>query len=284
MRRRSIALWAALAAVLALAGCESPGFSNKNAELARRHGEVGFAVLEKGDHRAVFAVNGRKVAVVPPKGYCLDQDSLSVTKRSAFALVADCLRTEVKALAEDPGGPAANAFPAILTITVSGETAFGAKPGAMSAFEALLGTPAGGRLLGRGEQGGTGRVVAAKRVDGALYVLVEERQAQGSDSIFAPRFWRAFTEINNRLVLVTVSCFNAKPLGDDRMLGFLASQIAALRAANDMSPGADGPEIANEVLAGLNTAPEPAATGKGTRAARSRQAPAAAPMAPRRPG
>lgn len=278
MRRVSKGLWLVQFLVLALAGCESPGFSARDTELARQQGKVGFAVLEASPARAVFAVKGREVVVEPPEGYCLDEQSLAVTRRSAFALVADCIESEEKALADGGGsGDLSEAFPGILTVTVSGETAFGGEPGALAAFETLLDTTAGGRLLGRGDGAGTGRVVTARRVDGALYVLVEETGAEGAQSIFAPRFWRVFTEINDRLVLVTLSGFKDRPVGEDEMLAFLAAQMTALRSANDMTASVDEAQTAARVLAGLESAPSVAE-------GRSAQAPLLAPMAPRRPG
>lgn len=272
--------WLAPVALLVLAGCESPGMSGLSDELARQRGEVGFAVVRNSEHRAVFAVNGRQVAVEPPEGYCLDEEAIAVSRRSAFALVTDCMESQEAALANgDSGETLPRTFPGILTVTVSGEAAFGEEPGALAAFQSLLGTEAGGRLLGRGDGSGPGRVVAAKRVGGTLYVLIEEARAEGSESIFAPGFWRAFTEINGRLVLVTVSGFNDRPLGEDEMLAFLASQITRLREANGLEPGAGEEQIASAVMAELQ-----AIRSAEREAAQSEQAPRAAPMPPRRRG
>ncbi len=158
--------------------------------------------------------------------------------------------------------------PGILTVTVSGETAFGAEPGALTAFESMLDTDAGGRLLGRGDGSERGRVVGTRRVDGALYVLVEEQglEAEGSESILAPRFWRAFTEINERMVLVTVSGFSDRPLAEDEMLAFLAAQMSELRDANGLAASPDEARIVDAVLAGvLSQAEGGEAAGEATR-------------------
>ncbi|HUF88280.1 MAG TPA: hypothetical protein VMM59_12930 [Thermohalobaculum sp.] len=267
--------WLTLA--LLLAGCEvpqTPGLSGREHELARLRGEVGFAVLESGVARVVFAANGRQIVVEPPDGYCLDEESVAVTQRSAFALVTDCVDSQGLANGESGAG-LPRPFPGILTITVSGEAAFGEEPGALAAFETLLGTEAGGRLLGRGDGTGPGRVVTAERVGRALYVLVEEATAEGSESIFAPRFWRAFAEINGRLLLVTVSGFNDRPLGEDEMLAFLTAQMTRLRAANGP---ATGPGAAAAVLEGVETGP-----AAETAAERSGRASLLAPVAPPRP-
>ena len=279
-------LWPVAAAALALAGCESPGLSGRDAELERLRGERGFAVLEQGEDRAVFAVKGREIAVEPPEGYCLDEESIAVTRRSAFALVSDCMHETEAALANGGNGETLpRAFPGFLTVAVSGEAAFAEQPGALPAFETLLESGSGGRLLGRGEDTAPGEIVTMRRVDGALYVLIEEREGEGSESIFAPRFWRAFTEVNGRLVLVTVSCFNDRPLGEGEMLDFLAAQITELREANGQ-PAGDERVIASAVMAGLDhagsAAAEPAPSPR--MAGRAGTAPGRAPVAPRRPG
>lgn len=267
-----------LALTLALAACEmpaTPGLSGRDEELAR---QGGFVVLDAGEQRAVFAAQGREVAIEPPDGYCLDEESIAVSQRSGFVLVTDCMDSHENALANgESGDHLPRAFPGILTITVAGESAFGAEPGAMAAFESLLGTASGGRLLGRGDETGPGRVVTSRRIDGALYVLIEDAAA-GDPSILSPRFWRAFTEINGRLVLVTVSGFNGRPLGEEEMLRFLAAQVAELRAANGLAPSADEGRIAALVLEGLETVPAAVPDE-----ARSAQAPVMAPMAAQRP-
>lgn len=300
--RRGAAPAAGLVAALALAGCDSPGFSGRDAEIERKRGERGFAVLESGETRALFAANGERIAVEPPDGYCLDEESIAVTRRSAFVLVADCMHSHETALANGESGERLpRAFPGILTVTVSGEAVFGQEPDALPVFETLLETEAGGRLLGRGESTTAGEIVAMRRLDGALYVLIEERQAEGAGSIFAPRFWRAFSEVNGRLVLVTVSGFSDRPLGEGEMLAFLAAQMVELRNANGLPASADETELATLVMSGLR----PAGSAEGTPVPRSRvveaaaadggaadggaggsggTAPGRAPVAPRRPG
>jgi hypothetical protein len=288
-RRRRAAL--GLSLVLVLAGCEltEPGLSERDDELARRAGTDAFAVVETGEERAVFAAAGSRIVIEPPEGYCLDEDSVAVSQRSAFVLVADCMQAQEAALANG-ADRLPRAFPGILTVTVSGEEAFGSGRAALASFERLLGTEAGAGLLGRGNDGGPGRVVAMNRVDGALYVLVEEVASEGGGSLLAPRFWRAFTEINGRLVLVTVSGFSDRPMAEEEMLAFLAAQMAGLRRANGLEPSANEERIAAAVLEGLRPPAEPEATpvpkGRGGSAGTSARgaAPGAAPAPQLRPG
>lgn len=288
-RRRPAAL--ALSLGLVLAGCElaEPGLSGRDDETMRRGGKGALAVVEKSEERAVFATAGNRIVIEPPAGYCLDKASVAVSERSAFVLVTDCLRDQQAVLANG-ADTLPRAFPGILTVTVSGEAAFGSGATALASFESLLETEAAAGLLGRGNGGGPGRILAMNRVDGVLYVLVEERAPEGGHSLLAPRFWRAFTEIGGRLVLVTVSGFSDRPLAEEEMLAFLTAQMAGLRRANGLAPGVDETRIAAALLEGLRpmpgagTTPVPRPRYEGAGGSAHRAAPGAAPVPQPRPG
>ena len=251
-------LLAGALAVLALAGCETPGESGLEAEIARQNYERGFAVIEASAERAVFSARGQRIVVEPPQGYCLDEGSVVVTRHAAFALVAECMQDR---RAELENGAAAGraveielprVFPGILTVSVSGEPAYGSEAGAFDAFEEMLGTTAGLKLLGRSSRSAPGTITATRRIGGALYVLIEEPAAADAP-ILAPRFWRAFMNISGRLVMVTVSSFSDRPMAEDAMMGFLAQQMTRLRRANGLRIDAEEDEIARQMAASLAT-------------------------------
>ena len=290
---RSSWMLAAVLAVLALAACETPGMSGRDAEFARVRAARGFAVIEATAERAVFAVRGQRIVVEPPQGYCLDEGSVTVTRSAAFALVADCM-TDHQAELENGSGVGRvveielpRVFPGILTVSVSGEPAYGWAAGALDAFEELLGAEAGLKLLGRGKSQAPGKIIATRRIGGALYVLIEDPAAADAP-ILAPRFWRAFMNTNGRLVLVTVSSFSDRPMAEDAMMGFLAQQMTQLRRANGLRINREEDEIARQMAESLG-----AAAGQGElivirsatpTVAVGRAGPARAPVAPRRPG
>jgi hypothetical protein len=291
------------------------GADGVEAELDRIRGQKSFAIISSTSQSATFNARGQRIVVEPPQGYCLDEGSVSVTLKAAFALVSDCMVNGGPELAENAGkGNVMNfapprAFPGIMTVSVSGEPAYGSEPGALDAFEALLDTPAGLTLLGRGSSPVSGEVIAVRRIGGALYVLVEE-QPGGGGAFLASRFWRAFIDINDRLVLVTVSSFSDRPIADDAMLGFLALQMTRLRQVNSLAPDSEEGEIASNFAArrarvggqrglkaiqavtsdraGPKRSPEPLRRGKvassGGGNSGGVHAPSRAPAAPRRPG
>jgi len=303
-----------LLSALGLGACTNlPGESGLGAELARVRGVKSLAIVSASPERAVFMARGQRILVEPPEGYCLDEDSVAVSRNAAFALVADCLEYPQAALAEG-GGAASNggaaalprSFPGILTVSISGAPAYGTEPGSLDAFEELLVSDSGLDLLGRGTNRQAGRVVATRRVGGALYVLIHE-PVDETTSILAPNFWRAFLEVRDRLVLVTVSSFVDRPMAEDAMMGFLAQQMVRLREGNGLGGDPEESSIAAAMAASLTVPepesgpvtqerPEPVGVIAPGRAPRPRDrlanarteaappAPHAAPRAPARPG
>jgi hypothetical protein len=284
-------LFGYLLGAMALTGCENIGESRVESELARIRGEKGFAVISSTSSRAVFAVRGQRVTVEPPEGYCLDEGSIDVSRLAAFALVADCLDVQVAALETGSGAGMAreialpHSFPGILTTSISGEPAFDQSQQSLDEFEAFIGTEQGRKLLGRGNGTVPGMVIATRKVGGALYVLVERQQTTG-DEFLAPRFWRAFIDINDRLVLVTVSSFTDRPIGEDSMIGFLAHQIARLRSANGLPADGEEDAIARQMAVTLDLASgtDTLIVGRADAAAKASDAtdPARAPRPPAR--
>jgi hypothetical protein len=249
-----------LLVLLALAGCADLGESGVDAEFNRIQGERGVAVVSSSPQRAVFMARGQRIVVEPLASYCLDADAIEVTRRSAFTLITDCLDDRQVEVAQESGSGQAIAinlprsFPGIMTVSVSGDPALGSEPQALDEFEALLRSDAGRQLLTRGDNGAKGSIVATRRAGRALYVLVDEEG--GQSSFLSPRYWRGFIQINERLVLVTVSSFSDRPTAADGMLAFLASQTAQLRRANGMKPDFDEDGIASQLAAFFSASPE----------------------------
>ena len=248
-----------LLATAGLGGCEDIGKSGVEAELARIRGEKGFAVISSTATRAVFAVRGQRIVVEPPDGYCLDEGSVDVSRLAAFALVADCLQDRLVEMDSGSGTEKSGqvslprSFPGILTISISGEPAYDRGPQALDNLEALIESEQGRKLLGRGKDGTPGHTIATRRIGGALYVLIEAPAATGA-TFLAPRFWRAFIDVSDRMVLVTVSSFSDRPIAEDAMMGFLAQQMSRLRDVNGLIVDDEEVEIARNTAQTLDLA------------------------------
>ena len=253
-RRRALVTVALLGALGGLGGCAEMGlergFSGRDAEWTRTHGPGDFAVVSASHSRAVVSALGQQVAVEPANGFCLAEEAIETSDRSAFLLLGDCA-------IEDPAQsvpPAEGALdlptgvPGIITVSISGDPGFsrlGSDAGDLADLQSFVGTPEGRALLGRGGDGDDVTVADTRRIGNTLYVLVED--TDGGVPVLAPRFWRAFLELNERLAVVTISGFRDRPLPEEEMLRHLGDQVRQLQVANS--------EPVNEVPVQLAEAP-----------------------------
>lgn len=220
------------AALALLAACQpgSFGHSGRSAEWARARGA--YSVVSASPSRAILSAQGQSVAVEPSPGFCLAEDSIETSDRSAFVLIGDCMMGDDAGMAG--GGFDAPGMPGVITVSIAGDPGFatnGASPQDLSQLETYLAGPEGRTLLGRGGDGSQVSVVETRRQGDILYVLVEDR-ADEAVPLFGPRFWRAFVELNDRLAVVTVNGFRDVPMGDDQMLSHLGQQVRQLQMAN----------------------------------------------------
>ncbi|MEO1275406.1 MAG: hypothetical protein AAFV96_08450, partial [Pseudomonadota bacterium] len=220
-------------AVGLLSGCMvSPGEPTLDAELTRvRDGEA-FRVVSVSPLEAVIDARGRPVVVSPGKGACINPDTLDLAVNSAFMLLTDCA-VELGASNGQASTTRAGArlsidhgFPGLITVSVSGDGR-----GTLESLERFVASDAGRVQLARGSDGAGVEIAEMREIDDALFVLA--RSVDQPVPLLSNEFWRAFVEVNERLVLVTVSAFQANELGKEAMFAEALGQVEALRAGND---------------------------------------------------
>lgn len=181
------------------------------------------AVRSVAAERAVLAVNGRRVTVVPPQGLCIAGDAARSAADAVFVLIGACA-----------GAAHGTAASAILTASVAPAGLFGQdadRAAELDRLEEFLGSERGLALVGRQSGGEAPRILETYREGELLLLLVEERGEPGSP-IWSPRFWRAFLDLNGRMVSLTAGSLRTQPLGDREMLALLRDFIVRLREAN----------------------------------------------------
>jgi hypothetical protein len=234
--RRSLAAAALLSGLGACAelGLER-GLSGRDAEWARTAAPGDFAIVSADHRRAVVSALGNQVAVEPANGFCLAQEAIETSERSAFLLLGDCALEAPAATfsGADQQLDLPPGVPGIITVTISGDPGFsrlGTQAGGLADLQAFVETPEGRALLGRGGDGDQVSVADSRRIGNTLYVLVED--SNGGVPVLAARFWRAFVELNERLAVVTISGFRDRPLPEEEMLRHLGDQVRQLQVAN----------------------------------------------------
>lgn len=175
--------------------------------------------------RAVITAGGNSVVVVPPAGYCIVRDSAQTGEQGVFLLIGAC------------PSPAEGTLPALLTASISPAALFtdGTAPAdELDRLETFLGSDRGRPLLGRSGAPGAPEILESYRENDALILLVEDK-GEPVLAVSAPRFWRAFLELNGRMASLSASTL-AGERGDDRaVLALMRDFVAALRTANAAS-------------------------------------------------
>jgi len=192
-----------LAAALALAGCDAGSMTGGAAS------------------RTKVTVAGRAVTIVAPAGLCIDTASTASDAAGAFVLMRDC-------------GAGSNARPARAALTASvssgGLTGEGdATAASLQELQEYLGTSDGLAMVGRSGRSDRVAIRSEHLAGDVLFVLVEDGGPQPIAGL-DPVFWRAFLEVNERMIVLSVLGFGG--VGPQQGLDELAALASAIRGAN----------------------------------------------------
>jgi hypothetical protein len=122
----------------------------------------------------------------------------------------------------------------ILTASVSPTGLAGSENGmkpALSTLGQFLATPVGVFTLGKSHVKGATSILQTKQTDTALYLLVEDK-AFSDDAGVSNRYWRAFTEVNGRLVALSVTGYSDSDPEEKRSLRIIRAFVQAVVDAN----------------------------------------------------
>lgn len=213
------AIWRAAqaAAILALAACApvpGPGAPDASS-LERPHSDDYLQVVSVAPDLVEIDAAGRLVRATPPDGLCIPRDSVQTSPEMAFLIFSHC----ADAPPADLGG--------VLSVSISKTPLSSDFP----TLERFFRTKAG--LVGLGYGGDAADVSMVEMETGprALYIVVEDR------SEFGPAFagdliCRTFTEIEGRMVVLTLISRRDEERDPSAMRARLAEAVAALHAGN----------------------------------------------------
>ncbi len=179
--------------------------------------------------RAV-TVNAGEVAVViaAPPGFCVDRATIDENPRGAFMFLSDCHTNS------STGQVARTPISAILTASISPTGMVGRESGvkpALSALGAFLASPVGLFSMGKSNVDRAVKILKAKQSDVALYLLVQDSAFQ-DDAGASNRYWRAFSEINGRLVALSVTGYTKNDPDEARALLIIRAFMQQILDAN----------------------------------------------------
>ncbi len=169
-----------------------------------------------------------QIVVASPKGFCINRATIEENPRGAFMFLSDCR------VVSKSGKAARIPISSILTASISPTGLVGRENGQKAALDALAGffeTQVGLFSLGKSHVDGAVSILASKQTDAALYLLVEDKAFADSAGV-SNRYWRAFTEVNGRLVAFSVTGYTDVDPEEKRGLRIIRDFVQATLDAN----------------------------------------------------
>ena len=168
------------------------------------------------------------LVVAAPNGFCIDRATIDENSRGTFMFLSDCR------VVASTGKAGRVPISSILTASISPTGLVGSEHGMKPALAALgqfLSTPVGAFTLSKSHVDGATSILQIKQTDVALYLLVEDIAFDGSAGV-SSRYWRAFTEINGRLVALSVTGYSDADPEEARSLRIIRGFVQAIIDAN----------------------------------------------------
>ncbi len=181
---------------------------------------VGQALAVKGGAVEQLELRGGAVIAAGPDGFCVSPDASR--PRAGFAAITAC-----NALTGEGPLP----FSTGLITVQAGDAATASVAGPDTTFSDFLRSPAGATALSASGDGADVTVDRVFAADGAVIAIFTDDGAAGIAGT-DPIQWRAFTDIGDRLVTITLRSLSAAPLSLGQGDALLRRAVRAMRAVN----------------------------------------------------
>lgn len=178
----------------------------------------------------VVKAGGTEVIVVAPDRFCVDKATVDENPRGVFMFLSDCQ------IVENSSGNRLARLPvsAILTASISPTGMAGSENGmkpALTALRGFLESEVGTFTLGKSNVEDATKILSVKQTDNALYLLVQD-SAFRDEAGASNRYWRAFSEVNGRLVALSVTGYAHNDSEEKRSLAVIRAFMQAVLDAN----------------------------------------------------
>ena len=193
-------------------------------------------------------VSGRDVIVKGPQGFCIDRESSQLGGDLVFVLLGSCRVVAPSAFAASPN------VKALLTASLSGTASDGTIAGSMNSMDQFFRSDDGRTALSRASDPGTVQVLETFQQDDTFFI----RAIDNSEGIVpgaADDYWRAYFDLNEQIVSVSVIGFEDDPISPDTGLSTLRQFSHSLKTQNGID--ATPPPVVEETPAEPTTKPKP---------------------------
>ncbi len=210
-------IYAALGAILV--GCAGFGLNNS--------APTGASMISKS---VMTRSGGTDIIIAAPDGFCINRATIDENPRGVFMFLSDCR------VVDGSNGAKLARIPisSILTASISPSGLVGSENGmkpALTALRGFLETEIGTFTLGKSNVEGAVKILQVKQTDTALYLLIQDSAFQ-DDAGASNRYWRAFSQVNGRLVALSATSYSPTDAGETRSLAVIRAFMQAMLDSN----------------------------------------------------
>jgi hypothetical protein len=170
-------------------------------------------------------VAGRVLNIKGPPGFCIDRQSSQIGDDLAFVLLGSCKVVSKRAFASSPK------VKALLTASVSGGEEGGSIASSLTSMDSFFRSEDGRTALSRSADPGTVKVLETFQQDDMFFLRARDSSA-GVVPDAADDYWRAYFDLNDQIVSVSVIGFKKDPITPDTGLTTLREFSNLIKSEN----------------------------------------------------
>lgn len=186
-------------------------------------------VSPSSEPSTTVTVSGRNLVIEGPSGFCVDKQVSQLSEDSAFVLLGNCAVVSRTSRAVQPK------IKALLTATVSAPpNGTAAVTDSVKSMDRFLRSETGRTALSRDSDPGTVKILETFHNDGTFYLRASDT-SQGIVPGAAADYWRAYFDLQDQIVSISVIGFESTPLSPDVSLATLQEFADLIRDPNGIA-------------------------------------------------
>jgi hypothetical protein len=178
--------------------------------------------------RNTIEVSGQSLNIKGPQGFCIDRETSQFSDDLAFVLLGSCKVVSPSAFAPSPK------VKALLTASVSAAKNGSSIAGSLNSMDRFFRSETGRAALSRDADPATVNVLETFQQDETFFIRATD-SSQGVVPGAANDYWRAYFDVNNQIVSVSVIGFQTDPISPDTGLTTLREFANLIKDQNGIA-------------------------------------------------
>lgn len=193
-------------------------------------GNARFSTMTRSpvSQRSSVEVAGRKLNIKGPPGFCIDRQISEFSEDLAFVLLGSCKAISPSALARAPE------VKALLTASISGPGDGGSISSSLVSMDNFFRSETGRTALSRGSDPKSVQVLQTFH-QGETFYLRASDNSEGIVPGAADDYWRAYFDLHDQIVSISVIGFEDDPISPDKGLETLQAFEVLLKDQNGIA-------------------------------------------------